>query len=422
MVIPQTDSTYDRMMTGVVPLDEFVASLELTGSQRLKLLGTKGIVALHRLFMRRLPAKCARRAHHDAQLKARTGLEFKSRHPDPSSLTGGYYLSKEEIETFERDGVLGPFDVLSPTEARRLADLADGWHESEFAAKGVITEELRAAFCRAGTWSINYSGAFQAWRKRELWDVLCDPKITHRMASLLGNDVLMWRSQFFEKRPGEFGTFWHQNSVFRETATGAKLTLPPAVPAGMAQLTAWIALRDVTVANGALRIIPGTCTDGRLEYLYSVAIDEMIDFLADVPPHMLDTLISAGLFSSGGFQRAQAVFDASIARIGPIFEGREIRDLTMRAGQAVIFTSLNVHASHPNSTNDETRLALAGRYTASDVAVFRDVTHDYLGSPDGPLPYPLARLKPILVHGSPEGGANPVVLTEPYLEGTVLRD
>jgi non-heme Fe2+,alpha-ketoglutarate-dependent halogenase len=410
------------MMVGVVPLDEFVATLKLTGPQRLKVLGIKGLVALHRIFMRHLPSQRARRAHHDAQMSALTGLKLKSRHTDPSRLSGGYYLSNDEIETFERDGLLGPFDVLSPEDARHLAQQANNWHANEFEVKGVMTQELSTAFRRAGTWSINYSGWFQAWRKRELWEVLRDPKITNRIASLLGNDVLLWRSHFFEKKPGDLGTFWHQSSVFRESAVADKLIPPPGVPRGMAALSAWVALSDVTVANGALRIMPGTCADGRLEYIYSVAFDEMIDFLAGLPPRELDTLITAGLFSSGSFQRAQAVFDASFERIKPMIEGREIRDLTMRAGQAVIFTELNLHASYPNTTSNETRLALGGRYTSSDVSVFRNLTHDRFGSPDGPLPFPLARLKPILVHGSPAGGVNPVVLTEPYPEDTVLRD
>jgi non-haem Fe2+, alpha-ketoglutarate-dependent halogenase len=419
--MPNSRTTFETMMEGVEPLDVFVSSLNLSATQKLKLLGVKALVAVHRNVLRHSPSSKARNARWGEEMAALTDLKLASWHPDPGSLRGGHYLSAEEIAAFERDGVIGPFEVLPADEARALADQAEAWHDDEFEAKGVMTDDLVAAFRAAGTWSINYSGLFQGHRKAEIWDVMCNPKITDRVASLLGDDVLLWRSQFFQKKPGDRGTFWHQNSVFRETASAGKLVPPPGVSPGMAQLTAWVALRDVTVANGALRIMPGSCADARFEYVYSLALDHMVEFLAELPPSEIDDMLKAGLFSSGSFQRVQALFAASVHQIGPIFEGLEVRDLTMRAGEAVIFTSLNMHASHPNTTTDQTRLAMGARYTAGDVGVFRDMSHDHFPSPGGPLPFPLGRLAPMLAHGQANTQVNPVVLTEPYPDDTELR-
>ena len=240
------------------------------------------------------------------------------------------------------------------------------------------------------------------------------------MASLLGDDVICWRSQFFAKKPGEVGTFWHQGSVFRELAKARKLSPPPGVAPGMVQLTAWVALRDVTVANGALRCVPGSCRDGRIEYMYSHIQDHPLATLAAMPPKHAARILETMLYTTGVFTRSHALFEAIIDQLGPILDGLEVRDLTMRAGQAIIFTSLNLHGSYPNTTPDQTRLAFAGRYTAADVGVFQESKTDRLGGPRGVMPYSLERCLPIHVHGDPGRGVNHTV-TEPYAESTVLR-
>ena len=51
-------------------------------------------------------------------------------------------------------------------------------------------------------------------------------EIVHRLASLLGDDLICWRSQFFEKAPGADGTYWHQAGTFRESSLRPKLCRP----------------------------------------------------------------------------------------------------------------------------------------------------------------------------------------------------
>ena len=48
----------------------------------------------------------------------------------------------------------------------------------------------------------------------EMFDVLTDGKIAKRIASLLGEHVMMWRSQCFEVAPGSKGTGLHQTADF----------------------------------------------------------------------------------------------------------------------------------------------------------------------------------------------------------------
>lgn len=412
--------TLDQMMVGVDALDTLVASIPLTPLQRLRVEALRQAVALAQQIVPRTPGFRSRRAARMEDMGALRGLSLASRHPDPAGVRGEHALSTDEVSRFERDGVIGPFEVISPSEARDLADHAERWHEEDFEHHGIITPAIREALRRAGAWSLNHSGFYQAHRKRPLFDVISHPAIVDRLAGLLGEDVLCWRSQLFQKQPGAMGTFWHQNSVFREASTQAKLRAPPGVPVGMVQLTAWVALRDVTVANGAMRILPGTFDDARFEYMYTVAMDHTFDFLMDVPAARLRPVLTAGYFGSGAFDRVHAMFEATLAQVGPIFEGREVRDLTMRAGEAVIFSSLNMHASYPNTTQDQNRLALAGRYTSGDVAVFQGMTEDHLATVDGMLPFPLARVPPLLVRGDAARCVNRDVMTAPYPDDACL--
>lgn len=412
--------TFRRMMQGVEPLDDLLAALRTKRSHSAGLSAAKLLVSLYRRVASGRGFDQRIRQGAAADMDALRGLSMKSRHPNPLGLRGDHYLGADDLATFERDGLLGPFDVMSPHEARRLADHAERWHDTEFEDTGVMTPEINTSLRTAGQQSINYTGMYQALRKRPLFDLVRAPEIAQRMASLLGNDVICWRSQFFAKKPGETGTFWHQGSVFRELAKARKLSPPPGVAPGMVQLTAWVALRDVTVANGALRCVPGSCRDGRIEYMYSHIQDHPLATLAAMPPKHAARVLETMLYTTGVFTRSHALFEAIIEQLGAILEGLEVRDLTMRAGQAIIFTSLNLHGSYPNTTSDQTRLAFAGRYTAADVGVFQESKTDRLGGPRGLMPYSLQRCLPIHVHGNPGRGVNHT-MTEPYPEHTVLR-
>jgi non-haem Fe2+, alpha-ketoglutarate-dependent halogenase len=179
----------------------------------------------------------------------------------------------------------------------------------------------------------------------------------------------------------------------------------------MIQLTAWVALTDSTIENGALRVVPGTFVDGRLEHLYDYASDHLLDFLAGVPADRLEDFLRVALFSTGSFFKAQALFELTAWRFADTLQGRQVRDLHMEAGEAIIFTSLNMHASFPNRTSNDTRLAFVGRYTNGDVRVLPHLTHDFFPTPEGDVPFPIASLACIQVHGEDRHHHNHVVTT-----------
>jgi ectoine hydroxylase-related dioxygenase (phytanoyl-CoA dioxygenase family) len=73
-----------------------------------------------------------------------------------------------------------------------------------------------------------------------------DPEIVELVADVIGQDVILWGCHVFCKPAGEgFETPWHQDGHYW-----------PIRP--LATCTAWVALEPSTVANGCLRVIPGS--------------------------------------------------------------------------------------------------------------------------------------------------------------------
>ena len=112
--------------------------------------------------------------------------EIGSRPDDQKS----WHLSRDELAEFHTRGFLGPFTLYEPDEMkahwRRLRlDLFDRRH--------VAYQDVEPG-----------SGVYDYDRHLDnafLADLVCRPQIVHRMASILGPDVICWRSEFFPKYP-----------------------------------------------------------------------------------------------------------------------------------------------------------------------------------------------------------------------------
>ncbi|MEQ8716297.1 MAG: phytanoyl-CoA dioxygenase family protein [Acidimicrobiales bacterium] len=404
----------ERMLEGFPDLDRYIADHPISHWEQAKLRAALAGIAAYRAFLQRTGRMDTALAHRDAALAAATGFELKTR-PVTKPRPNGHYLSPAEITTFERDGIIGPFPLLSPADAADVGALCRELHVNDFRENCFLGPDVVKALVDGGDWLLNYGAQWQAQRIPELWDIVTMPELADRMASLLGDDVICWRSQLFEKRPGDPGTFWHQTAAFRESSPSDKLAAPEGTDPGMIQLSVWVALTDVTVANGALRMVPGTFADGRLEQLYNWGLDNLPAMLASLDPARAEQLLRLRSFSTGSFFKAQSVFEAMIDVVADMFAGREVRDLEMRAGECIIFTSLNVHGSHANSTRSDSRLAFVGRFTTNDVRVWPDMTTDVFSTPAGQLPFPTEPLKVIQVHGTDTFGHNRIATapTEP---------
>jgi chlorinating enzyme len=401
--MPETHGL-SAMMSDLPDLRQIAASLELTLSQRARRRAVLGALKLYRQI-RPLVAP-HKRTRRDREMEQLTGLKLSTT-GRPEGAKGEHYLSDDEIAEFERTGLVKPFRVLSTDDAGKLADrIKTAYDTDELARHTMMTPAIVRELKKRGSFDLDVAGINQHLRMPEFFDVAAHPAIGQRLACLQGDDVLCWRSLFFRKQPGEGGTFWHQNSVFREFASRPKLQPPPGMDPGMAQLTVWMALTDVTKENGTLRLALGTFTDARFEYLYGYALDEMLELLADLPAQSIKDVVTVGLFARVPFLRVQALFDASLALIGDLFADKEIVTIEMKAGEAIIFTSLNMHASHPNTSTDSTRLAWVGRYCPGTVEVYPGGMQDAVSTDDGVMNFPIDTFGSVQAHGTHTSGLN----------------
>lgn len=216
-------------------------------------------------------------------------------------------LSADECRHFHDDGFVGPFTMCSRDEMQMVAEHCNDLHDDDMPGpqhNRHLDDEVVNRFAR-------------------------HPAIVDRVASLLG-DVLLWRTNFFRKLPGDAEIPWHQDWNYWPLETAVVVS-------------AWLAIDDVTVENCAPQFIPGTHKQQvpHIKAEENMAFREMAD-----PSH----------------------YDVSQAL-----------DMVMKAGQFVLFNERTLHHSFKNNSQKR-RLGLAIRYISPVTRVT-----DYDGH--GPQPH-----------------------------------
>ena len=220
-------------------------------------------------------------------------------------------LSRMELNRFQREGLLTDFPLYSAERA------------------GAIREALRDVLSRPSTAPGHQTLPpeqqlmFDRHLDRRLVYELCTlPQIIRPITQILGNNVMLFRTQFFEKPPHGLEIPWHQESYYWGAERG--------------WVTMWLAVDEATSENGALRVITGSHTDKR-EHL-------------PVPPdsHYWST-----------FTRAAIPRESDL-----------IVDCSMPAGHFMLFDDL-LHNSPFNSTALP-RLSFTARYARPDLARVHD--------------------------------------------------
>ena len=261
---------------------------------------------------------------------------------------GGWFLSRDELAEFHTRGFLGPFTLFEPEEMRahwkRLRlDLFD--------RRDAAYPEVKPG-----------SGVYDYDRHLDnpfLAEIVCRPEIVHRMASILGPDVVCWRSEFFPKYPGDEGTDWHQADTFGGGNGIPHIVWPDGSDFGGA-LTIWMAFTEASEETACMQFIPGT---QRTMYY-----DESKGMHYD-PSRVNRKEVN-------GVLRGFFGYDWREIQVDPNWTPDESKAVSVpcRAGQFVVFWSTLMHASLPHlGRSKEMRLGYAARYVPTSVTVYADM-------------------------------------------------
>jgi non-haem Fe2+, alpha-ketoglutarate-dependent halogenase len=206
-------------------------------------------------------------------------------------------LTPAAVERYHRDGFYFPIPVLEAGEAgeyRRRLEAVEAEHG------GTLTAEIRQKPHLLFTW---------------LADLVRHPAILDAVEDVLGPNLLVWSTSFFIKQPRDAAfVSWHQD------ATYWGLSEPDVI-------TAWVAFTEATVANGAMRMVPGSHGE-QLAHR--------------------DTFAANNLLSRG--QEIEVEVDDS----------RGV-DVLLRAGEMSLHHVRMVHGS-PANRSDDRRIGFAIRY------------------------------------------------------------
>jgi non-heme Fe2+,alpha-ketoglutarate-dependent halogenase len=260
----------------------------------------------------------------------------------------------EEIALFQERGYMGPFKVYEVDEMKRL------WRRERLRLMDRSMAVYDEGDAQAGNTNIaNYDRHLDS---TFLADHICRPEIVDRVASVLGPDVLCWRSEFFPKYPGDEGTDWHQADTFA-FASGKPQILWPESQKSQQQfggtITVWTAFTEAAQDTGCLQFIPGT--HRRMNY--------------DETPGMNYQPNKINKESKDGVNRGFYGYDYRELQVEADWKPDESRavSMVMRPGEAILFSSTLMHASKPHSNPDkEMRLGFAGRYVPTSVAIYPD--------------------------------------------------
>ncbi|HJP34228.1 MAG TPA: phytanoyl-CoA dioxygenase family protein [Candidatus Latescibacteria bacterium] len=212
-------------------------------------------------------------------------------------------LTADQTLALHEDGYIGPLTLWEPPETPRIGDMLEGLYLRH--PDGSTGQNIR---------HVKHPEIVELFRRSQLTDA---------MASILGQDLFLWRVGFFNKEPHETrGEIpWHQDRNY--------WPLEPLIVC-----SAWVAVDDVDAENSAMHVIPGSHRQ--------------------LVPHIPAT--EGQVFQE---QADPAHFDPDQAV-----------PIELQAGQFVLFNERLLHWSPPNSSNRR-RFGLAVRVLPPQVRVLR---------------------------------------------------
>jgi len=213
-------------------------------------------------------------------------------------------LASEQVDAYRCDGYLFPLDLFGSGQVAAIRA------ELEQAQRDAVAAGLESEFSQLVRANAQYLLPF-------VYHVATAPQLLDRVESLLGPDLMLWSAEFFIKAANSDKIVsWHQDLTYWGLGETDD------------EVTAWLALSDVSVESGCMRFVPGSHHQKLL-------------------PHR-DTFDAKNLLSRG--QEVVAEVDENQAV-----------DVVLRPGQLSLHHGRLLHASGPNRS-DQDRIGLALRF------------------------------------------------------------
>ena len=221
----------------------------------------------------------------------------------PSTTTEPKKLTLEQIHYFNEKGYVFPIDLFSEEEADANRRYFDSLLK--------MASDADLDSYKVESWHTHCAGVY---------DLVTDDRILDYVEDILGPNLVCTMTHYFSKMPGDAkSVYWHQDASFW-ALTPSKV------------VTAWLAIDDVDVENGAMKLFTGTHTQGRIPF----------EWVTDEEDGVLN----------------QHVHD-------PEQYGQPV-SVELKAGQISLHTDMLLHGSQPNPSNRR-RCGLTIRYFPPDV-------------------------------------------------------
>ena len=220
--------------------------------------------------------------------------------------TSEFWLSESEVQQLHEAGYLGPLTAFGEEEMARIRSRLD-----------------REVLATPGP-SRGNSLSMRHLDKRVVHDLVTHPAIVGRIQGILGPHLLLWACTLWLKEPGGKEIPWHQDQNY--------WPIEPII-----NITAWIAVDEVTEENGCLQLIPGSHRS--------------------VVPHIATT--------EGKWFNEEA--DPKYSSTRRVDTSKAIK-LSARPGQFVLFNEKTLHYSEANRS-DRRRFAMGPRFTIPIVRI-----------------------------------------------------
>lgn len=270
--------------------------------------------------------------------------------------TAKFQLSEAELQSFHEKGYIGPFTLYSPEEMKEIyKKVRAQLFNRKYAPYNTPIDSAIANYDR----HLDLS---------KLSEHICRPEIVERLVSILGPDVLCWRSEFIPKAPGAEGTDWHQADTFEHASGEPQLVWPDGEEDRIGgAINVWTAFTEATEENGCLMFIPGTHQEMHYDESKKLVYDP------EKNTNVVKDSVKRGF---NGYDYRTLQKDTNWKP-----EESKAVSMVMKPGEFIIFRSVLLHASKPNITTDTARLGYVARYVPGRVKVYpnTDVIEEFGG-------------------------------------------